>query len=148
MQPQMSPAPGDRPAPARVPAPLPKPGPSRRGLWGLLLVAAALAGGVLLYQRSKPAEKTGGPTAVLTRTATVAVAPTMERTLRLSGSTAAENSAALVSPQLRGSRGGFGRENQGGAGGASTSPTIQSKQGGNTSPSASSGNTSNMSDSL
>jgi multidrug resistance efflux pump len=72
----------------------------------------------------------------------------LERTLRLSGTTGSANFAGLITPQLRGSRSGFHRDAGAGAGASVTSPTIQSKQGGNTTPGASSGNTPNMSAAL
>jgi multidrug resistance efflux pump len=68
--------------------------------------------------------------------------------LRLSGTTGSANFAGLIAPQLRGSRSHFHRDAGAGTGGSATSPTIQAKQGGNTTPGASSGNTPNMSSAL
>jgi hypothetical protein len=105
------------------------------------------AGAVALYWQRSQAQKAATRAAVPFRTATV-TSGTVQRTLRLSGTTGAERFGSLISPHLHGSRSGFGRDHNEGASTAATAPTIQSKQGGNTSPGASSGNSPNMSSSM
>lgn len=90
--------------PALPPELLPsKPVRSRRyGWWALLVLAAGLAAGALLHRRQAPAPARQ-PGAAL-RTATVRTGA-LERTLRVSGATAAANSSTLLTPMLSGSRG-------------------------------------------
>jgi len=88
----------------------PKQAPSRRkGPWiALLLVVAAGVAGLLLY-RQRAAQQAANQTAVATiRTAPVTKA-WVQKMVRLTGSTSAERFASLMTPQLRGSRGSFGR---------------------------------------
>ncbi len=72
------------------------------------LIVAAVASVVLYRQRRTAEEAAEAGRAAAIRTAAVAAAP-LERTLRLAGVTAAENFVSLISPQMRGSRSGFGR---------------------------------------
>lgn len=93
-----------RPGPGRpdlVPARSKRPGPS--GLWIGLIVALAMVGGALLYQQRN--NKGSSPAPAMTSLRTAKVAPgAVERTVRLTGVTAAANFVSLVTPQLRGSR--------------------------------------------
>ncbi|MEZ5354961.1 MAG: hypothetical protein R2762_20180 [Bryobacteraceae bacterium] len=102
--------PDPNPAPSQTPASEPehvRP-PRSWGLWiFLLLVVAAVAGG-FWYRQAQATAKTQATFAQL-RTHVVKAGP-LERTLRLTGTTSAEKYASLLAPQLRGSRGGFGRD--------------------------------------
>lgn len=147
MQPQISsrPAAPQPSPPAEVSRPAARES-SRAWLWIVPILAVFAIGGLLYWRRPAPA-KPAASAAASFPTATVVTGP-VAQTLRLSGSTGAENFAALITPQLRGSRSGFGRDAAASSGGATASAQIQSKQGGNTSPGASSGNSPNMSSAL
>ena len=81
---------------------------SRGGLWTLLLVLLAAAGAYWL--RNSSTDTTAGKSGpVITRTAAITQAR-LDKTIRLTGTTGAENFVSLVGPQLRGSRGGGGRD--------------------------------------
>ena len=101
--------------------------------WSLAALAIALIGiGLLLYQRRMAAPDTGGPGETggpvpAVRTA-VTESGSLERTLRLSGVTAAERYVSLIAPQLHGRRGGMNVNIQTSAGG--TSITVQAGRGG------------------
>lgn len=80
----------------------------RWGLWVLLFVISSAGGAYWLRSSSSDnAFAKSGP--VITRTATITEAR-LDKTIRLTGSTGAENFSSLVTPQLRGSRGGGGRD--------------------------------------
>ena len=80
----------------------------RWGLWVLLFVISSAGGAYWLRSSSTDnAFAKSGP--VITRTATITEAR-LDKTIRLTGSTGAENFSSLVTPQLRGSRGGGGRD--------------------------------------
>src|SRR5438132_4404061 len=85
--------------------------PNHWGLWiVLILVVAAILGGVFIWQRGRTArpsqaQETSATPAI--RTAKVTSGP-IEKTLRLTGVTAAANYTSLVTPNLRGSRGDRG----------------------------------------
>ena len=81
---------------------------SRRGLWALLFVLLA-AGGAYWLQFSSVDTAGGKSGPVVTRTAAIAQVR-LDKTIRLTGTTGAENFVSLVTPQLRGSRGGGGRD--------------------------------------
>jgi len=104
-----------------------------------------VAAGLAYWRRAATAKQAVPVTSFPTATVT---SGRLERTLRLSGTTGSANFAGLITPQLRGSRSHFHRDAGAGTGASVTSPTIQSKQGGNTSPGTSSGNTPNMSSAL
>lgn len=150
MQPQTSTAPAV--SPPRSPQPVPRPEkPRERRIWlwlTLIVIFGSLAAGALYWRRSA-ATPAAAKTAAF-RTAVVSTG-SVERTLRLSGATGAERFVSLVSPQLRGSRSGFGRDNNSTGGGSSPTTSVQAKQGGNASAASSSGNASgtpNMSSGL
>jgi HlyD family secretion protein len=86
--------PGSAPAPAK--------GPGSKGLWMALLFALVMVWAALLWQKRSPQASVGTRIGAI-RTATVSRGP-VANTLRLTGVTAAENFASLVTPQLRGSR--------------------------------------------
>lgn len=81
----------------------------RRRLWLLpgLVVLIGLGAYYLLVVRQAPRPAAGGAAGpVAVRTAKVFLG-TVERTIRLTGTTAAQNYASLVAPQMRGRRGGI-----------------------------------------
>lgn len=128
------------PTPVRPVAKAPKPAEPKRYGWFLLLalVVAAVAGYLWLRQNQAQTEQTAAQAAI--RTYTVRGGK-LERTLRLTGSTAAAKAAAMLAPRLRGSRSSFGRDsltfNSGGSRGSSG--------GGSSSASSSSGGASGSS---
>lgn len=93
---------GPRDAPP-LPTAVPSPGrpPSRAG-WTLAVLAALLVGAVWMISKLQPTQPKVEPFTA-TRTATVSSGMVAE-TVRLTGVTAAENFASLITPQLRGSR--------------------------------------------
>src|SRR5258706_3363849 len=126
------PAPGDAPRqPSIRPEAVPHRPKKSRGLrQSRVLIALLLlvAGGLALWLlRTRPKATSGGgpggPSAI--RTALIVPGP-VERTLRLTGVTAAANYASLITPRLIGSRGGFGRDAGGGGGGGGSSPASGS----------------------
>jgi multidrug resistance efflux pump len=136
-----TPAPEPKRGPVAVPPPPPK--PRRWGWFAALFAAAAIAAGAWRYASGTP--DTTGTTGPAIRTAT-ASAQRLDRVLRLTGVTAAENASQLLTPQLRGSRLGTNREAAGGV--TAIAPlSVQSRAGGNTSPGASS-SSSNLSTAL
>ena len=108
MQPQMNPSP--HPSPQGVPA-TPAPGRPRShsGIAFLLLVVLASAGWFAWRRAASPSSDGGGGGAAAVRTVAV-TSGSLQRTLRLTGTTTAEKFAALVAPQLRGGRGGGATE--------------------------------------
>jgi HlyD family secretion protein len=84
-----------------------KPG-TGRGKWIALIVLISLIAGGLYYWRQVDSAGSSKGAATAIRTA-VATQGRLESSIRLTGSTAAERFVSLIAPQLRGSRGGFGR---------------------------------------
>jgi multidrug efflux pump subunit AcrA (membrane-fusion protein) len=119
------------PQPRPVPV-APRPAPPRRRRWLVLLILSGVAAAGALYLRNlqmQPATG-GGPPLVSVPTASV-VTGDLERTIRLSGTTAARNFATMVAPMMRGGRGnsmgevlsistGAGRRGGGGGGGGNS----------------------------
>jgi len=107
-----------RPGPAIVPEP---PAPKRRtALWGIILAVVVLGGGAAYYMNSQSNSKTanGGP---VISVATMAVGlGDLNQAIRVNGTVAAQNFAALLAPRITGSRSGINRggdANFGGPGG-------------------------------
>ncbi len=77
----------------------------------LLIVLGGVAGGIMSSagQSSAPEAAGSKPGIAITRTAVVTKGK-LVRSIRLTGTTGAENFVSLVTPQLHGSRGGGGRE--------------------------------------
>jgi HlyD family secretion protein len=148
MQPHVNPgtiAPSARPAgPAVVPDPSPERRPTSK--WLILLALAAVVGvGYWLYTQQQAAERKAGEARVGLRTATVQTGA-VERTLRLSGVTAAEKFVSLIAPQIRGSRSGRNRSGFSLAGMDSLSVTaLPALGGGNASSSRGSSSTASSS---
>lgn len=100
------------PAPAVVGPRLAPPKPPRRGWIVALILIAAIAGGAYYWQNRAAAREAAAAAAVASvRTAKV-TAGSLDSAIRLTGVTAAENFVSLVTPQLRGSRSGAGRDRQ------------------------------------
>jgi HlyD family secretion protein len=101
---------------------VPRKGPARRrtALWGSLLVLAVLAGGVVFYLNTRSSRKVASKGGGIVTVPTVAVSlGGLNETIRVSGTVAAQNFAALLAPRIRGSRGDFNRggDHSGGGGG-------------------------------
>ncbi len=86
--------------------------------WGILAAAVLVAGGAAAYWITKSdsavSNRNGGLTAIPTITVS---AGGLTRTIRVSGTIAAKNFAALLAPRIRGSRSDFNRGGPGGGGG-------------------------------
>ncbi len=115
-----APAPGSGGEPQGIP-PLPVPGPAvvppkqpvkrRVAIWGIPLVVAILGGGVALYLNSQSGQKAlgkGGPPAAVVPVVSVSLGD-LHATVRVSGTVAAQNFAALLAPRIMGSRSGMNR---------------------------------------
>jgi HlyD family secretion protein len=108
------------PRPAIVPPQTP--GPSRTKLWSIVVAVLVIAGGVAFYLNSQAKVKTagGGGPIVTVATTTVSLGD-LNKTVRVSGTVAAQNFASLLAPRIVGSRSGFNRggtdSNFGGGGG-------------------------------
>src|SRR5438093_7714833 len=115
-----APHPGDGVKPA-IPAPGPsavppkyQPPKRRTALWGLAVVLVVVAGGATVYLNSKSDSKLGGgETAFMVPTMAVSTGD-LNATLRVNGTVAAKNFAALTAPSIIGSRNAL---NIGGEGG-------------------------------
>src|SRR5437899_7237054 len=84
--------------------------PKRRGGWYLLLVALVIGGAVYWVRQSPGTDTAAGKSGpVVTRTAVITKG-TLDKTLRLTGTTGAENFVSLITPTLRGTRNQGGRD--------------------------------------
>ncbi len=104
MQPQLNPNPAMQPA---APAEAPRTAVRRRRdrSWLVLLALAAVAVlGWLAWRQLNPAARTGAQALARVRTAPVTQG-TLQKTIRLTGTTTAEKYVSLIAPQLRGGRG-------------------------------------------
>lgn len=111
MQPQVNPGPATVAPRPVAPQVLPAPEPERRptSKWLILLILVAVAGAAWwLWQKQAQMEEQAVEAKAAIRTATVQ-SGAIERSLRLSGVTAAEKYVSLVAPQIRGSRSGRNR---------------------------------------
>ena len=109
-----APAASPQQQPARTPSVVVKPTlkPKSRGPWwilGIVLLAAIAAGAYLWQKRAASTTSTAVSPGVRTARASVGRVNT---SIRLTGVTAAENFASLITPQLRGSRGDRGRQGE------------------------------------
>lgn len=98
------------PPPVRQSAPPPV-APRRAIPWGWIvgfLSIALITGGLYYWWQSGQATQAARASATALRTGS-AQAGKVEVTIRLTGVTAAERFVSLIAPQMRGSRGGFGR---------------------------------------
>jgi HlyD family secretion protein len=96
-----------KPGPAIVPAPPAK--KRQTAMWGIALAVVLLAGGIGLYVNNQSQSKTSGGGPVIT-VATVAVGlGDLNASIRVNGTVAAQNFAALLAPRITGSRSGINR---------------------------------------
>ena len=95
-------------------------GGSRKWIVGLVLIAAAV-GAAAFWQRQQAARQAAANKTEVIRTHRVSGGG-VDRTVRLTGTTSAENFVSLIAPQLRGSRGDHGRDysSRSGSSGSST----------------------------
>src|SRR5277367_6590944 len=82
--------------------------PDSKGLWVAILIGLAMVTLAILWQRRTPRAAASTRVGAI-RTATVSSGPVVN-TLRLTGVTAAEKFASLITPQLRGSQADTDRE--------------------------------------
>src|ERR1700683_5093186 len=81
--------------------------PNQWGFWIALVLIAAVLGSLYIWRKPRTVQSgTAGPGAIRT---TVVTSGPVERTLRLTGVTAAANFASLLTPNLRGSRSDYAR---------------------------------------
>jgi HlyD family secretion protein len=110
------------PGPSIVP---PKPPEKRRmALWGILFAVLVLGGGAAWYLNSGAQTKPGG-TAIITVPTMAVSLGSMNTTIRVNGTVAAQNFVSLLAPRIMGSRGGLNRggdSNFGGPGGGGGGP--------------------------
>ena len=111
--------------------------PRGKGRWitGVVVLLIFLGAGAYLWQRRNAAQAETALPARTIRTAPV-TAGVLEATVRLTGTTSAENFVSLISPQLRGSRAGTGRDRVGVSAAAappklSVTPSVSASSGGN-----------------
>ena len=115
-----APAPGSAGEPQGIP-PSPVPGPAvvppkqpakrRVAIWGIPLVLAILGGGIALYLNTESGKKAlgkGGPPTLIVPVVSVSLGD-LHTTVRVSGTVAAQNFAALLAPRIVGSRSGMNR---------------------------------------
>src|SRR6185369_672497 len=122
----------------------PKPRP-RGLLWGLVAVAIVAGAGLYLNRdRLSPKQGGGGSGGAIVRTAAIGVGD-LHRTLRVSGVIAAERFAAVIAPQLRGSRSSVSGSRGSSRGAMSAAASVFGGSGGPTSSSSSSGSSSSSS---
>ena len=114
------------------------PRPRPRGMWWGLAAVTIVAGAGLYLNRDRlaPKEGGGGPTGTTVRTAIIA-AGDVHRTLRVSGVITAERFAAVIAPQLRGSRGSFSGSRGSSRGAMSAAASVFGGGGGSSSGSSS-----------
>jgi HlyD family secretion protein len=87
-------------------------------VWGGLLAVVILAGGAALYWNTRTNPKVSGKGGGIVAIPSMAVASGgLNQTIRVSGTVAAQNFAALLAPRIRGSRGDFNRGGGGPGGG-------------------------------
>ena len=124
--PTLAPPPGVvPPVPALVP---PKPKRSRGRRWVglivfLLLAAIAIERGVHFVKNASPSAQKAAAAVIRT---SPAQAGSIDRTVRLTGTTGAERFSSLISPQLRGNRSGAGRDGSSRGGSRGDAPVIRS----------------------
>jgi HlyD family secretion protein len=100
-----------KPVPGPAVVPPKEPAKRRLAIWGILLVVALLGGGTALYLNSQSGQKAlgkGGPPTTVVPVVSVALGD-LHTTVRVSGTVAAQNFAALLAPRIVGSRSGMNR---------------------------------------
>jgi multidrug efflux pump subunit AcrA (membrane-fusion protein) len=81
-------------------------------LWGAILAVTVIAGGTAFYLKNKADSKNAGGTTFLVPTVAVSMGD-LTATVRVNGTVAAQNSAAMLAPRIMGSRGDFNRGGDG-----------------------------------
>ena len=109
------PTPQPQPKPTVVPERATPP-PRRKGLWTALIALALVGGGLAWYlnqqnEAAKLAAKGGG---IVTVSTAVVGLGDLNTTVRVNGTIAAQNFAALLAPRIQGSRSGMNRGGDGG----------------------------------
>jgi HlyD family secretion protein len=137
--PSLAPAPGVSPATPRLVPQAPKSRGKKRLGWILFLIVAAIGIERGVHFARSSAGPAAGSAAVI-RTAVIAEG-TVERTIRLTGTTGAEKFASLITPRLGGNRSGSGRDGSTRGGGGGSAVVIQSNSRGTSSGSSSSSST-------
>ncbi len=99
-------------------------GGSRKWIVGLVLIAAAV-GAASLWQRKQATRQAAASNIEVIRTHKVSGGG-VDRTVRLTGTTSAENFVSLIAPQLHGSRGDHGRDYSSRSGSSGSSQAVQS----------------------
>jgi HlyD family secretion protein len=99
-------------------------GGSRKWIVGLVLIAAAV-GAAAFWQRQQAARQAAASKTEVIRTHKVSGGG-VDRTVRLTGTTSAENFVSLIAPQLHGSRGDHGRDYSSRSGSSGSSQAVQS----------------------
>ena len=104
---------GIPPSPVPGPAVVPPKQPAKRrvAIWGIPLVLAILGGGIALYLNTESGKKAlgkGGPPTLIVPVVSVSLGD-LHATVRVSGTVAAQNFAALLAPRIVGSRSGMNR---------------------------------------
>lgn len=125
------PSPAVSPEPARGPEIVQhRPGKSAgRGLWiGLVITLFLVLGGALVWQQTRIAPRRAVASSGI-RTAAIR-SGALERTVRITGTTAAAKYVSLVTPHLHGSRSDHGRDSSSSASGASSSSSSASSSAG------------------
>jgi|SRR5271157_198953 len=127
MQPHSSsvPAPDPRREPVAPPPQVPRPtvvpprepGRRRKALW-ISLALLVVAAGVALYLKNQSALGGGGGGPIVTVPTVAAVVGELDRKVRITGTVAAKNFAALLAPRIQGSRSNTNRGGMGGSLGA------------------------------
>ena len=114
------PAPGTVPdAPQRAPKPSvvpPRVPEKRRAKWLIPLALVLIAGGAAYYWKTQASVKTGGGGPTINVPVITAVLGDLNRTVRVTGTVAAQNFASLLAPRIQGSRSNTNRGGVGGGG--------------------------------
>jgi len=108
---------------------VPKPPRNRKILFLLFLIAVSVAAGVFVWWRAQRQQSAAQRAQISAVRSAAAGWGTMQRTIRLSGTTAAQRSVLLIAPRLRGSRGDRGRSGRSGGTGGGSNTQVASTAG-------------------
>ena len=109
------PAPSKGPGPTIVP-PAQEPRKRRTALLGVILAVVVIAGGTAYYLKNKADARNAGGATLVVPTVAVSLGD-LTATVRVNGTVAAQNSAAMLAPRIMGSRGDINRGGDGQGGG-------------------------------
>jgi len=103
---------------APKPSVVPRREPGKRGpsKWAIALALVVIAGGLAFYLRTQAAAKTGGGGPTIAVPVVSVVVGDINRTVRVTGTVAAQNFASLLAPRIQGSRSNTNRGGMGGGG--------------------------------